>query len=78
MGPPGDSPPGPLAQTYGTPPDDAPLEDAVQHMATLTVPLELVPQLAALVQAHEQQQREQREADAGNVVLLDRHRGAAR
>lgn len=72
MGPRGDSSPGPHAQTYGTPPDDAPQEDAVQQLVAVTIPLDLVPKLAALVQAHEQQQREQREADAGNVVRIDR------
>lgn len=50
----------------------------VQPMATLTVPLELVPELAALVQAHEQRQRTEREAAAGNVVPLDRQRQARR
>lgn len=65
--------------------DDRPTPGSEEHppmnlqpMATLTVPLELVPELAAMVWAHEQRQREQREADAGNVVPLDRHQRQAR
>lgn len=72
-------------QVCGAPADDdAPTPASEEHqpmtvqpMATLTVPLELVPELAAMVQAHEQRQRERREDDAGNVVPL-RQRGVAR
>lgn len=69
---------GRFAQTYGTPQPHPPLqEDDVQHMATLTVPLQLLPELAALVRAYEQRERGQQEADAENVVRLDRRgRGA--